>query len=244
MAAAAKVPDRDLAPVREGLVSRLVTRLFFRPATVVANQSLAPGLRLIALEGPELQKANWSPGDKLQIRLGRQLMTRTYTPIHWDTVTGRTHLIAHTLAAGPGTEWVRLARVGDVCEVMGPRASLTLTDIEPVDRLLMGDETSVGLAACSALHHGVFEVDDASAVKAVFAEFGIRATVIARQPHDAHHHALVTAALEHARHNTRFLLTGRARTVQRLLRELKTLRIPANRIRTKAYWADGKCGLD
>ena len=44
--------------------------------------------------------------------------------------------------------------------------------------------------------------------------------------------------------NTHVVLAGRAATVQHLLRRLKLDGVTGSRIRTKAYWADGKVGLD
>ena len=81
---------RDPAP---GLAARLLTRIFFRPAAVMENRQVAEGLHLITLEGAALRDLPWSPGDKLQVRIGPGLLTRTYTPTCWDTAHGSTQIL-------------------------------------------------------------------------------------------------------------------------------------------------------
>lgn len=41
-----------------------------------------------------------------------------------------------------------------------------------------------------------------------------------------------------------FILTGKAQSIQRMLRTLKTSGVPGHRIVSKAYWSPGKTGLD
>lgn len=60
-----------------GLVPRLVTRWLFREARVVRNDILVPGLHRIELSGPALRGIQWTAGDKLQLRMGSGLQTRT-----------------------------------------------------------------------------------------------------------------------------------------------------------------------
>ena len=68
-----------------GLVPRLVTRWLFREARVVRNDILVPGLHRIELSGPALRGIQWTAGDKLQLRMGSGLQTRTYTPLSLDS---------------------------------------------------------------------------------------------------------------------------------------------------------------
>lgn len=179
-----------------GLMPRLVTRWLFRQAQVDRNEALAPGLHLIELSGPGLRGARWTAGDKLQIQVGAGLQTRTYTPWSWDAAAGRTAFLAHALAAGPGSEWVRRARPDQTVAVFGPRRSLDLA-----------------------------------------------AALVERQA-DEHQLQALTEAARAAGTDRHFVLVGRARTVQFLSRALRQHGVAASRIRTKAYWADGKVGLD
>lgn len=142
MPAAAPATDEG-----EGLVPRLLTRWLFRQARVARNEVILPGLHRIELEGPDLQGARWHPGDKLQLRLGRGLQTRTYTPLYWDAAQGRTAILAHALAAGPGSEWVRRVSPGEQVAVFGPHRSIDLSDWPAAQGVLVGDETAMGLAA-------------------------------------------------------------------------------------------------
>jgi NADPH-dependent ferric siderophore reductase len=43
---------------------------------------------------------------------------------------------------------------------------------------------------------------------------------------------------------THFILSGKAQSIQFVSRALKERGIPPRRLRTKAYWAPGKKGLD
>lgn len=61
----------------EGLVPRLLTRWLFREASVVRNDLVMAGLHRIELSGTALRGEQWTTGDKLQIRMGSGLQTRT-----------------------------------------------------------------------------------------------------------------------------------------------------------------------
>lgn len=228
----------------EGLLPRLVTRLFFRAATVAENRRLADGLHLVTLEGPALRGAAWTPGDKLQLKTGAGLLTRTYTPIEWDPAAGRTRWLAHALAPGPGSEWVRRAAPGDLVSVMGPRRSLDLSGFDARRSVLVGDETAIGLAAAWRPAHAIFESGQRGAVQQVLDTLRLPATAIARQHLELHLDALANAMLCLAAPDTTFVLAGRARTLQHLLHALRSDGVDARRICTKAHWADGRMGLD
>lgn len=227
-----------------GLATRLVTRLLFRPAEVTHNQRLAPGLHRIGLAGPALRGLAWAPGDKLQLQLGGGLKTRTYTPICWDAQAGSTQLLAHALAPGPGSEWVRRAQPGQQVRVFGPRRSLDLAAWDPAHAVVVGDETTLGLAAAWRPAHTLLEADHACALHDLLHGLHLHAAVIPRQPRDQHLPTLTATLLGLVEPGMQVVLAGRARTLQHLLRALRGAGMGASRIRTKAYWADGKMGLD
>lgn len=227
-----------------GVAARLITRLFFRNAHVSASQLVAPAMHLITLQGPELRALQWIPGDKLQIRMGTSLQTRTYTPLFWDAASGRTQILAHALAPGPGSEWVHRAAAGQAVSLFGPRRSLDLARFDPRASVVVGDETALGLVAAWRPSRAWIETGQRPSIQGLLDSMELAGTAIASQASELHLDALTNAALGVAAPDTCFVLVGRARTVQHLLRALRQQGVNANRILTKAYWADGKAGLD
>ena len=130
--------------MRKSRLEGAFSKLFTKTATVTELRDIAPGFRLLTLEGQALRKAAWTPGQKVQLMLGGWVQ-RTYTPLSWDAATGRTQLLAYAHGDGPGAEWTRTLAQGDTCAIFGPRGSLDLTSLER-PALLFGDETSFGLA--------------------------------------------------------------------------------------------------
>lgn len=149
----------------DGLLARLLTRWLFRPVQVRENRRVANSLHWISLE-----------------KLGPGLSTRTYTPIDWDGGLGWTRVLAHALAAGPGSEWVRRARPGDPVQVFGPRRPLPLARWDAARSVLAGDETGIGLAAAWRPGRTVLEVGDPGATLPVAQGLGVAARVVQRQP--------------------------------------------------------------
>jgi len=235
------------APESGGLdraLPRLLTRLFFRHAVITAHQALAPGLFMISMQGQALKGLTWSPGDKLQIKVGPGMTNRTYTPIDWNPETGETRFVAHALAHGPGSEWVRHARVGQSVSLMGPRRSLDLSAWPAATGVLVGDETSISLAAAWRPARIVLEVDQPERIHALLQTWQLQAELVARQSDDAHLPALSARVLSGAEAASRYVLTGRARSIQNLRSALRAQGVSRDRLLSKAYWAAGKTGLD
>lgn len=243
-------PSTQSSARPSGLIERAVTRLLMRPASVSAISDLSARFRLIDFEGEALKGVSWTPGDKLQIKLGGGFLTRTYTPIQWDAVTGMTRILAYRHGEGPGSEWVATTAPGDERPLFGPRASISLRNL-PATTVLFGDETSIGIAvalthedASGATRHVVLEVDDRDEVASVLDNFGLRATLIRREADDGHIAQLNEAMLGLVEPDTAFVLSGKASSIQRVSRALKGADVATRQIRTKAYWAPGKAGLD
>jgi NADPH-dependent ferric siderophore reductase len=229
-----------------GPLSRALIRMFMKTATITDVETIGEGFRLMTLESPEFDGVGWIPGQKIQIALGSAFVTRTYTPIEWDAAGGRTRILAYALGAGPGSEWVRAAQSGDTCDVFGPRASLDLTGISsPV--VIFGDETSFGVAL-AAKRPGLrclFETNSTEVCRPVLERLGLGTPdLFARMPQDAHLREIERRLAADAESGTSFVLTGKATSIQRLRLALKVLDVPTARIKTKAYWAPGKTGLD
>ena len=243
-------PTERAAAKMPGRLSRTLVRLFMRHATVAAVETIADRFRLITLEGPALAGIAWTPGQKIQIAMGSAFVARTYTPIEWDPVAGRTRILGYAHGDGPGSAWVRGLEPGDECDVFGPRHSLDLSAAAgPL--AILGDETSIGLARAlrSSDRTGAvacrFEVDDVDATRRVMENLGLDdAALFARSEDGAHIRGIEAAlpALDAA--GATFVLTGKASTIQQLRLALKSRAVPAARIVAKAYWAPGKSGLD
>jgi ferric-chelate reductase (NADPH) len=237
-----------LAP--PGLVTRTLLRWLMRPARVAAVETLSPHFRLAELEGEALRNVAWTAGQKVQVSMGSSLSARTYTPMSWDAGSGRTRMLTFSHGDGPGSRWASGLREGDTCQFFGPRRSLDLSGLAaPV--VLFGDETSFGLAAAlrdsprgdGAIH--VFEASDVAESRLVLEAIGLgQATLIERIADDAHLAAAEAEVLRLAASGAHFVLTGKASSIQRVSRALKAVGVVSSRVRTKAYWAKGKTGLD
>lgn len=238
---------------RQGLVGRTLERLFLRPVRVVAVHSVSARFRFIDLECVAFEGRRWSPGQKLQVKTGGTLETRTYTPLRWDAARGVTRILAFALGEGPGSEWVRRARTGDQCQVFGPRRSLDL-ETQPASTVLFGDETSFGLAASlcgrNAAGQGVqavFEVGAIAESRQVLDALGIQPLALMERRTDDSHLAELQSAMTGAgtpNDNAHYVLTGKASSIRQMSHALKAQGVQAKRIQAKAYWAAGKRGLD
>ena len=239
------------APERKpGRIGKALIGLLMKRAAIAANTPLGERFRLVSLEGPALRSAQWVPGQKVQIAMDSAFVARTYTPMDWDADRGRMQFLGFAHGSAPGSHWLREAREGDECHLFGPRPSL---DLRPFDGPIafFGDETSLGLACAAARHDprrivsGYFEVDDETESTAVADQLSMGAVHIFQRSADDAHLADMEAALPAlAGTGHAFVLTGKAGTVQWLRQALKQHGVPPGRIRTKAYWAPGKVGMD
>jgi NADPH-dependent ferric siderophore reductase len=235
------------APVR---LSGALLRMFMKHATVAACETIAGRFRLITLEGPALKACEWIPGHKVQIAMGSAFVARTYTPIDWDAVAGRTRILGYAHGDGPGSAWVRGLAPGAGCYIFGPRRSPDVSSGEgPL--AILGDETSIGLAHALLHQHRAravvcrLEVDDVEASRCATAHLGLDDAVLFRRTErDAHLEEMEATLPPHIAAGATFVLTGKASTIRRIRQSLKQQAVPTGRILTKAYWASGKTGLD
>ncbi len=226
-------------------------RVFLRPAVVSTVTHLSGHFRLVELAGDGLKGVTWIPGEKVQFHLGN-LKSRTYTPISWNPNEGAARFIMFLHGKGPGSEWAESLKTGSQCHFMGPRSSLNFAEING-DSIFFGDETSI---AAALAHHGsngtqqnryVFEVSSLVESGEVIQRMGLpNAKLVKKAPDETHlaevGQSLVDAALELA--EPRWVFTGKGQSIQSLRKVLRTRDISFPKIKTKAYWADGKTGLD
>lgn len=236
---------------RGHLIERTLTRLLMRPAAVSAVFPLSANFRFIDFEGESLTGVEWAAGDKVQIKFPGGLLTRTYTPIQWDKTLGSTRFLGFCHGHGIGSEWVRSVVPGDQRHLMGPRSSLNMSDLG-LGALLFGDETSFALAAAlqgtehsGNRHRFIFEVNDEEEARSVLNQIGLaNALTIERRPDDSHYEALSRTILTACEGSSTYVLSGKAQSIQLVSRTLKGAGIQTRQLRTKAYWAPGKSGLD
>lgn len=239
----------DSARKAPGRLTRTLLGLFMKHATVVAIDDISDRFRLVTLEGPTLQGVEWKPGQKVQIAMGSAFSSRTYTPMGWDAIAGRTRILGYVHGDGPGSAWLSGLRAGHECDLFGPRSSLdVMRATAPL--VVAGDETSLGLAHTLASMNWdnaltcYLEVSDIPSTERILGPLGLDATLIARRENDAHFEEMETTLGTSIAAGASFILTGKAGTIQRLRKYLTRRSVPPARILTKAYWAPGKQGLD
>jgi NADPH-dependent ferric siderophore reductase len=236
---------------RAGMLESAIQKLFARSAEVIDVEDVGPVFRIVTLGGDALRNVEWTPGDKIQIQFGGWVQ-RTYTPMDWDAVSGRTRILVYLHGDGPGTLWARSLTKGAACLILGPRKSIRLVRPQcPI--VLFGDETSLGLAASLSNQvspqaaQKLFEISTLGHTMPVIERLRLHdAHVCVRLPGEGHFTELETrmAALLQAQVEVDIVLTGKAGSIRHLSRSLQQRGTDAGRRQSKAYWAPGKTGLD
>lgn len=234
-----------------GFVERLAdlaSGVMLEDAQVTACSRLSPEFVRLELSAEAFGKATWVPGAKLQFRPRRGSMSlRTYTPTSWDTDRGVTELIAYTHGSGPAAHWFEQVTEGQTCEVFGPRRSIDLRDATG-PALFIGDESSVALACAlrtvtDDVTH-VFEARDPAGLTTVLGQLGItdRIDVVAKSADRAD---LLRQARDAVMQEPYTLIvTGDAATVHAVRRDSRGWERKPRQVKGKAYWAEGRTGLD
>lgn len=244
------IPPRPIT--RLGRIEGSLLRPFLKGVTVSESRRIADRFRLVTLMGQPLRGVPWTPGAKVQVQLGGWVY-RTYTPLSWNPVAGSMQLLLYAHGDGPGAAWTRSIEVGHPCSLFGPRSSLDLDQLAR-PALVFGDETSIGLV--HALRSSARGADDVTVVlevtskpiaEAALEASGVRSVeLVERAPNDAHLRQLEEMIVHHlgARSLQSCLLSGKSTSIQALNKRLRTEGVLRRQIRTKAYWAPGKAGLD
>ena len=181
----------------------------------------------------------FSAAAKVQVLLPSNNV-RTYTPI---PAPGGIVLLGWQHGAGPGARWLRNVRAGDELSFANPQRALQL-DAGSV--IVVGDETSVGVAAAFSLErtrqaHAVIQSDTASEVRQAAASVGLQhVDVVARGDTGAMRDA-VTARLSKSP-GAIVALTGGSELVVSVRDALRQAGVRS--IKTKTHWIPGKTGLD
>jgi NADPH-dependent ferric siderophore reductase len=219
----------------KALIGAVAGRFLFRHGAVTRVTPLGQRYRRIDVTGAELAGASFVPGDKVQVYFAGVGM-RTYTPVTWSAE-GATWFVGFAHGDTPGATWVRTVKQGDEVALFGPRRSLDVSALtQPL--VVVGDETSLAVACALSRTHAVtavLEAGDVEELREVGAALELRGlTVVPRG-------ALEPAVRAQLAAGAVPVFTGRAASIQALKRSLGDL---ARTGKTKAYWADGKRGLD
>jgi NADPH-dependent ferric siderophore reductase len=227
--------------------------------TVTAIDPIARRMLLVRIEGGDVARLPWTPGQHVRVHVAdlsnprnwlrpRDLL-RTYTVWQRDGEGIELCVLDHDDTAGPGARWARQLRTGDPVTVGGPEGHFVLGD-GPY-HVFAGEETAaVAFGAmlralpAAAPAYGVVEVD----------EPGDRLP-LPRELDWQYRHGRPAAAsptllaaftrLELPAEPGVAYLAGEARTIQLLRRHLVSDRgWPRQAIRMKPFWTPGKRGLD
>lgn len=203
----------------------------------------------IRIASPAFRRAEWTAGDKMQLRTRRgSLEARAYTPINWDPVGGSTELLAFLHGDGPGARWFDEASVGLSGDVFGPSSSLDLTKVGE-STVFVGDETSVALAhalrtvAPNALC--IYEAVDVASLCTLLAQLRLNqnTVVVAKSVDRAKLLKELRQALDSKPSPEDLVVSGDAATVNAVRRAVKSWPHLALKIKARAYWAQGRTGL-
>ena len=237
------------------LVSKLKARLldgwigdrFLRQVQVETLRPFGERFVEIRVSGESLRDNPPRPGDKVQIHVPGA-GARTLSPYGSDAATGQCSLLAHVQAQSPGASWVRQLKPAARVRWFGPSRSIVLESLA-TPLALFGDETSFGVAsAARQLAPATMLRLELSTPLGDALEVGSALgfapeSLIAKQASDSHLPAIARALGEATASGGTIVLTGRARSIQ-LMRDLLRAVAPGRHQAVKAYWAEGKEGLD
>ncbi len=122
---------------------------------VVETGPLSPTMQRMVLTAPGLEDLQYVAGQDLMLRIPRsdgKMTNRRYTIRSFDATLRTVTLDVSLHGAGPGTDWIRAAGVGDAIDAIGPRGKVT-PRMEADWHLFIGDETGMpgALAMIEAL---------------------------------------------------------------------------------------------
>ncbi len=138
---------------------------------VIEAGRLTPTLHRVVLTGPGLDGLRYVAGQDLMLRVpqvSNRVVNRRYTIRSFDATRSAVVIDVSLHGAGPGTDWIRAAGVGDRIDAIGPRGKIML-HADADWHLFIGDETGMpgSLAMIEALPSAstakaLFEIDTAA----------------------------------------------------------------------------------
>jgi NADPH-dependent ferric siderophore reductase len=115
----------------------------------------SPTMQRMVLTAPGLEGLRYVAGQDLMFRMPRadgKVTNRRYTIRAFDATLGAVTVDVSLHGAGPGTDWIRAAGIGDRIDAIGPRGKIT-PRMEAEWHFFIGDETGLpgALAMIEAL---------------------------------------------------------------------------------------------
>jgi NADPH-dependent ferric siderophore reductase len=236
----------------QALFRDTLAQLVFKEFSVDEVRDVSAHFRRFRVSSESLRSSGCAAGDKVQIMIG-EAGPRTFTPFSPDPAAGTFDFLAYVHGDAPAAAWARSAHSGLSFRAFGPRGSLPLSSlIGPV--VMFGDETSFGAAKSLLDTRGaadglsfVFESTDPDEAKLVLADIGLSGSAVVKRQAEQAHLAEIEAQLTAAGAQTAdatLVLTGHAQMIQAIRARLKARPVSFRGQKVKAYWADGKKGLD
>lgn len=204
--------------------------------------------RFVEIEAEAFKATKLSPGGKVQINVGKWDL-RTYTPISLNTETGRLGILAYLHSQGPGSRWAENVKAGAPCQLLGPRPALKRPERPFV---FFGDESAIATAASlqrqlpPRLSTGfVLEATDPVKVSGIVRDLGLKNTQVVPKTKDGRVPDAVLRSISKAAAQTeQVILAGRAQSIRQVRDRLREEDFPLSRVVSKAYWSEGRSGLD
>ncbi len=218
---------------------KILGPIILSDSKIVSNEKLSPHFQFLTIKGKALKKAEWIPGQKIQVKMKNDEM-RSYTPSSWDSDAGVVQTLVYMHGKGPGALWARDAKPASKVTVLGPRKSLKL---EPEDKniIFFGDETTFGLAHALKKHtkdisyQFYFEANDTSESKEVLERFELGNSPL----FSINQLELISkeiASLFNQNKDSRIILSGKQQSIVKLRELLYASDIPHDSIDKKVYW--------
>lgn len=221
----------------------------FRPVVATQIDDYSSSLRKIQFQG-DFNGLAFEPGYAVAFRVS-DTAYRNYTPFLLDARQGICEILFHLHGNGPGSDFMRGMRVGEVMRMLSPRGR-TVYRANVSHHVVVGDETTLGLALAirnEATVHGhscntIFELDDRS----IMEELELYGHVLTKEPLNKAGRIRQFVFQQNENAGTRlddtgFYIAGNADTMRLVRRELKEMNVPPKNIFSQAYWAEGKTGL-
>lgn len=215
---------------------------------VVDVCNITPHIKSILFKG-NVDKLNFEPGYAVALRVSPTAF-RHYTPSYVDYKEGIFQILAHIHGDAPGANYLDSIQVGETLQVANPTGVKMYHP--PIDHyVFFGDETALGLATMLQYHfranqnsfHFLLELDKQHLQ--LPKDLGLsNYDLLDKDPLNGQDAAFeIPSITPKTRTPTRFILSGNARSIQRLRKQLKAQQVSTKHIFTTPYWAPGKSGL-
>jgi len=236
----------------KSLLRNTLGQLVFKELAVDSVRDVSPHFRRIRVSGESLRAATCAAGDKIQFMVP-DVGPRTFTPFAHDAASGSLELLAFVHSETGAGRWARELREGAGLRAFGPRGSLPLSALYG-SVVIFGDETAFAAAKALSDVRGpsegvafVFECTHGEESELVLRDLGLdNAIVVQRQAGGGHLDEVETHVRTILKRlpGAHLVLIGHAQSIQALRARLKAQRAEHAGQKVKAYWADGKQGLD